>query len=152
VQEATFADIERPSNAAEVLDEVLAWSTSDAMNERLLVADSRLRPTVPKVFKDEEEYCKTFVGFMLEEIREELAQSIRLPDLKKAMRVPRSATTGRVCVRLREAKLSELEHPSLEQSVIALVALAGRQEWKASFAQAGGRLSPQTSAAELEAE
>jgi hypothetical protein len=43
---------------------------------RLLVADSRLRPSVPETFSSDEEYTRTFVGFMLEEIRQEASEAI----------------------------------------------------------------------------
>jgi hypothetical protein len=44
--------------------------------DRLLVADPRLRPSVPETFASDEEYTRTFVGFMLEEIRQEASEAI----------------------------------------------------------------------------
>jgi hypothetical protein len=46
------------------------------MRGRLLVADPRLRPSVPETFSSDEEYTRTFVGFMLEEIRQEASEAI----------------------------------------------------------------------------
>lgn len=66
------------------------------VDQRLLVEDPRLRPTVPSVFENEEEYCKTFCGFILEEIREELMQSIRLPDLKGSFKVLKNRPVRKV--------------------------------------------------------
>jgi hypothetical protein len=44
--------------------------------DRLLVADPRLRPSMPETFSSDEEYTRTFVGFMLEEIRQEASEAI----------------------------------------------------------------------------